>query len=110
MRVGPRPGSPFSSITRLALALALAAPLAGGLALAKTKPAVKPTPDAAAAPPPSAAPAKSIEKTKWGEADGKEVDLYTLINKHGLMAKVTNFGAILTELHVPDRKGKMGDV
>jgi aldose 1-epimerase len=54
--------------------------------------------------------AKSVEKVKWGEADGKEVDVYTLINKNGLLAKITNFGAILTELHVPDRKGKLGDV
>ena len=44
------------------------------------------------------------------QVDGKEVDLYTLINKNGLIAKVTNFGAILTELDVPDCKGKLGDV
>jgi aldose 1-epimerase len=91
-------------------ALALAGLLNGGMAVAKTKPTEKVTADAGAAKPAMAAPSKSIEKTKWGEADGKQVDLYTLINKNGLMAKVTNFGAILTELHVPDRKGKMGDV
>src|SRR4051812_4000522 len=53
---------------------------------------------------------KAIDKTKWGEADGKEVDLYTLTNKHGLVAKISNYGAIITELWTPDRKGKMGDV
>src|SRR4051812_39972892 len=70
--------------------------LVSGGALAKTKK------DAAAG--------KSIEKVKWGEADGKEVDLYTLRNKNGLIAKVTNYGGILVELHAPDKKGKLGDI
>jgi len=54
--------------------------------------------------------AKPIEKVKWGEADGKEVDLYTLTNKNGLIAKITNYGALVTELHVPDKHGKLGDI
>ena len=33
------------------------------------------------------------------------VQLYTLTNKHGLVARITNYGAIVTELHVPDRDG-----
>ena len=57
---------------------------------------------------PEAPPA--VEKVKWGEADGKEVDLYTLQNKNGLVAKVTNYGAILVELRTPDRDGKLGDI
>ncbi|MEO5770361.1 MAG: aldose epimerase family protein [Polyangia bacterium] len=56
------------------------------------------------------APIGGIEKVKWGQADGKEVDLYTLTNKHGLVAKITNYGAILVELHVPDKKGNMADI
>jgi aldose 1-epimerase len=51
-----------------------------------------------------------IEKVKWGQADGHEVDLFTLSNRHGLVAKITNYGAILVELHVPDRKGHLGDI
>jgi len=90
--------------------LALALPFAGGVAAAKTKSA-KNKPEAAVEPAkPSAGSSKAIEKTKWGEADGKEIDVYTLINKHGLIAKITNLGATLTELDVPDRKGKSGDV
>src|SRR6516162_6318322 len=92
----------------LGVCLALAS-LAGGVATAKTKKPAPPEP-AAEAPAAAAATGKAIEKKKWGEADGKEVDLYTLTNKHGLVAKITNFGAILTELDVPDRKGKSGDV
>jgi aldose 1-epimerase len=53
---------------------------------------------------------KAIDKVKWGEADGKEVDLYTLTNKNGLYAKISNYGAIISELYVPDKAGKLGDV
>ena len=42
--------------------------------------------------------------------DGSAVDLYTLTNAHGLVAKITNFGTIITELHAPDRHGKTADV
>ncbi len=40
--------------------------------------------------------------------DGTAVDLFTLANANGLIAKVTNYGTIITELHVPDREGKSG--
>ena len=43
-------------------------------------------------------------------ADGKEVTVYTLTNKNGLVAKVMNYGATWMEMHVPDRDGKMADV
>lgn len=35
---------------------------------------------------------------------------YCLTNAHGLRMKVTNYGAIITELCVPDRDGKLADV
>jgi len=38
------------------------------------------------------------------------VDLYTLTNRNGLAAKITDLGGHLTELHVPDRNGRMADV
>src|SRR5687767_13471574 len=38
------------------------------------------------------------------------VQLYTLTNTHGLVARITNYGAIVTELHVPDRDGRLADV
>jgi aldose 1-epimerase len=41
---------------------------------------------------------------------GQEIFLYTLENKHGLVAKVITYGALLTELHVPDRDGNLGDI
>jgi aldose 1-epimerase len=115
MRAGnaPKSSASRSSIANLlrtttgfALVASVGLPLivaSGGVALAKKK-----------APPPAPAASSpggtAIEKTKWGEADGQEVDLYTLSNRHGLIAKITNFGAILTELDTPDRTGKSGDV
>ncbi len=51
-----------------------------------------------------------VTKTDWGKADGQPVDLYTLVNRNGLVAKITTYGAMLTELHVPDRNGKLADV
>jgi aldose 1-epimerase len=41
---------------------------------------------------------------------GEQVKLYTLTNTNGLVAKITNFGGIITELHVPDRDGNFADV
>src|SRR5690242_8416864 len=54
--------------------------------------------------------AHAIEKASYGTVDGKPVDLYTLTNAKGAVAKITNYGAIVTELHMPDKAGKMGDV
>ena len=52
----------------------------------------------------------SIKKSPFGTADGKEVNLYALTNAKGLVMKVTNYGAIVTEFHVPDRAGKFADI
>lgn len=53
----------------------------------------------------------SMRKTDFGKtSDGTAVDLYVLTNAKGVTAKVMTYGAILTELHVPDRDGKPDDV
>ena len=52
----------------------------------------------------------TIEKASYGSVDGHPVDIYTLTNAKGSFARITNYGAIVTELHVPDRAGKLGDV
>ena len=52
-----------------------------------------------------------VDKTKFGTTkDGQAVDLYTLTNANGIVARVMTYGALLTELHVPDRTGQMADV
>jgi aldose 1-epimerase len=54
--------------------------------------------------------APAISKSSFGTVDGKSVELYTLTNSRGVVAKITNFGATVTELHVPDKSGKLADV
>lgn len=55
--------------------------------------------------------AATVEKTAFGKTqDDKPVDLYILKNDRGVVAKIMTYGALMTELHVPDREGKLGDV
>ncbi|KYF79873.1 galactose mutarotase [Sorangium cellulosum] len=65
-------------------------------------------------PAPEAAPAPAkplaITSARHGEIDAQPVDIYTLTNANGLVLKVMTYGAIVTELHVPDRTGKLADV
>lgn len=42
--------------------------------------------------------------------DGALVKRYTLTNTNGMVAKIMEYGAILTELRVPDRSGKCSNV
>jgi aldose 1-epimerase len=41
---------------------------------------------------------------------GAQTDLYTLRNRNGLVARITNYGARIEQLLVPDRHGELGDV
>lgn len=51
------------------------------------------------------------EATGFGvTSDGKEAHLYTLENKNGMKACVSDYGAVLVDLFVPDKEGKMRDV
>jgi len=53
----------------------------------------------------------NITKQPFGQTpDGEKVDLYTLTNANGLQLKVMTYGGIVTELRVPDRDGKLGDI
>ncbi|MDF1825022.1 MAG: galactose mutarotase [Verrucomicrobiales bacterium] len=51
-----------------------------------------------------------VESLHGKMPDGEEVSLYTLTNANGMMAKVTEYGAILDSITVPDRDGKFADV
>jgi len=52
-----------------------------------------------------------VEKSMFGKMDnGTPVEMFTLSNAHGSAAKIITYGATLTELWVPDRNGKTGDV
>lgn len=53
----------------------------------------------------------SVTAKQFGKlSDGREVTLYTLRNKSGATVTITNLGAALVSINVPDRKGVLGDV
>ena len=53
----------------------------------------------------------AVTKELFGKLkDGSEVYKFSIENKNGIKAVVTNLGAILVNLYVPDKKGKIADV
>ena len=53
----------------------------------------------------------TMSKDGFGKTpDGAAVDVFELTNKDGIRARIITYGAILTELHVPDRNGNSTDV
>jgi len=54
--------------------------------------------------------ADSITSAPFGTVDGKSVELYTLKNKKGSVAKIMTYGGIVQSLQVPDKDGKLVDV
>ncbi len=55
--------------------------------------------------------AAGLARSAFGTTkDGKVVELYTLTNSKGMSAKIMTYGATVTQLIVPDRKGTPGDV
>ncbi len=55
-------------------------------------------------------PEELKDKKKKDESPTINVFQYTLINKNGVTLKCVEYGATITELHVPDKAGKFGDV
>ncbi len=52
-----------------------------------------------------------IMKSSFGQtADGRQVDLYTLVNSNGIRVRVMTHGAVVVSLEVPDRDGRLADV
>jgi aldose 1-epimerase len=52
-----------------------------------------------------------MKKEAFGKtSDGTPVDIFTLSNKNGVEARITNYGGIVVSLKVPDRQGKLDDV
>lgn len=52
-----------------------------------------------------------ITKSNFGKLpDGTAVELYTLSNSGGITCKIITYGGIITELHVPDKNGRAGNI
>ena len=60
--------------------------------------------------PPATQSLAGVSSAPFGALVGTPVQIFTLTNRNGLVAKITNYGATVTELHVPDRDGKLADV
>ncbi len=51
-----------------------------------------------------------VTTQSFGSFHGKDVFLYTLTNKKGDVLKLSNYGAVIVEIIVPDRNGKKENV
>jgi aldose 1-epimerase len=52
-----------------------------------------------------------FETTSFGKLkDGSEVKLFTLTNDNNLSVKITNYGAIVTTIEMPDKNGKIDNI
>lgn len=51
-----------------------------------------------------------ISKTAWGNADGKKVFLYTLVNAKGTEVKISNYGGTLTSWVAKDKNGTASSI
>jgi len=52
-----------------------------------------------------------ISRTAFGKTgDDAAVDLYTLENSKGMLVRIMTYGATVTEIRVPDRDGRAGNV
>ena len=52
----------------------------------------------------------TITKELFGELKGQSVFQYTLKNSNGMLVKVINYGATITDIITPDKTGTMGSV
>jgi aldose 1-epimerase len=56
-------------------------------------------------------PSSGVRKEKFGETpDGETVNIFTIKNANGVELKVSEFGATLVSLKVPDKNGKFADI
>lgn len=52
----------------------------------------------------------TLSKIDWGSDGGKQVYLYSLTNVNGMIVKISNYGAIVTDIETPDKNGKFENI
>jgi aldose 1-epimerase len=52
----------------------------------------------------------NVQKSDFGKVDGQATSLYTLRNSHGTEVAITNYGAAVVSIKVPDKKDQFADV
>ncbi len=53
---------------------------------------------------------KNVRQEVFGNHQGKDIYLITLTNKKGNVIRLTNYGAKINWIEVPDRKGKKDNI
>lgn len=53
---------------------------------------------------------RGIAKANFGNADGKEVFLYTLTNEKGTQVKISTYGGVVTSWVAPDKNGQKSSI
>ena len=54
---------------------------------------------------------RGVTAAPFGQTpDGEQAQIFTLVNKSGSRARISNFGGVVVSLEVPDKDGKLGDV
>ena len=53
---------------------------------------------------------KSVTREAFGNVSGTPVEVFTLTNARGIEIRAMTYGAIITSIKMPDRKGVMADV
>lgn len=51
-----------------------------------------------------------ISTKRWGEHQGQEVYLFRMENMDGTFVELTNYGASIVSIHVPDKENRLGNV
>ncbi|HEY4044181.1 MAG TPA: aldose epimerase family protein, partial [Rhodopila sp.] len=55
--------------------------------------------------------AGALDHSRYGMTKGEQpVDIYTLINDHGLRVRFLSYGGVITEIDVPDRTGRLDNI
>jgi aldose 1-epimerase len=55
--------------------------------------------------------AGSVDKAAYGTTKaGESVDIYTLSNDKGMSVEFLSYGALITAINAPDRRGRIDDV
>ncbi|MES3023016.1 MAG: aldose epimerase family protein [Pseudomonadota bacterium] len=51
-----------------------------------------------------------VESAFGALPDGRQARLYTLVNRKGMIVRISDYGGVITEIHTPDRDGLYTDI
>ena len=55
--------------------------------------------------------AGTLDHAPYGTTrDGQAVEIYTMTNDHGLQVRFLSYAGVITEIHVPDRAGRLDNI